>query len=275
MVVLSAWLLFDFASGLPRYFPIDDAYIILRYARNVVEQGAVFAYNAGEPMAFFAFCGMEPILYIPLAFGAFLCFAGGRYLGAGCLAGLAGLCRPEAMFILFVMGAALLIRLAAQWVAKDRRGAKETLLHGSALGAGFLLCLSLWSFRCYQVAGTFLPSTVAIKHFPFNLAAAVSCWKAGLHMVIPQQYDIAMVRSALGGESALLVLLRTVPLLPFAALSLCFLRKRAGTAMIPFLYIPVHLVMAGYMNPSTAENLRYYPLDFALPCFIWPSWQVN
>ena len=50
--LLSVWVMalvlsLDFKTALPKYLPIDDCYIVLAYARNVIEHGDFFSYNHG------------------------------------------------------------------------------------------------------------------------------------------------------------------------------------------------------------------------------------
>lgn len=47
--ILAVFFCLDFLSALPPYLPIDDSYIIMAYARNVVEHGDFFSYNHGTP----------------------------------------------------------------------------------------------------------------------------------------------------------------------------------------------------------------------------------
>ena len=44
---LALFLCFDFYKSLPNVLPIDDCYIILAYARNVLRHGDLFSYNHG------------------------------------------------------------------------------------------------------------------------------------------------------------------------------------------------------------------------------------
>lgn len=322
-----------FTDALPRYLPIDDSYIILHFARNVVERGEVFSYNPGELstgitsplyclalaafyavlgggnagwhtavvvlgalcflaslvlggrlayrmggypaalffsaffgfwgyMGFFAFCGMEPILYIALSFGAFLLFFSKRYLWAGLLSGLAMLCRPEAVFFVFALGMVPFFRLLVRLIRKDWVGSREEWVNGISLGAGFLITALPWIIRCHQISGSFLSSTVTMKTAHPSFQQIWNYWIVAIHMYNPLAYDASMVRSAFG-ESSFLILRKNIPLMIPAACSLFFLRRRPECVAV-FMYIPLHFVIAGLKNAGNGDNERYLPLDYAI-----------
>lgn len=323
----------EFMDALPRYLPIDDSYIILRFARNVVERGELFSYNAGELstgitsplyclalaavyavlgggnvgwhtavvmlggvsfiaslmlggrlayrmggyvsavvfsaffgfwgyMAFFAFCGMEPILYIALSFGAFLLFYSRNYFLAGLLSGLAMLCRPEAIFFVFALGIVPFVRMFMRLLRKDWVGSRTEFTNGLRLGVGFLIFALPWIIRCQQISGSFLSSTVTMKSIHPSFQQIWNYWVAALHMHNPSSYDASMIRS-LAGESTFIGLRKHIPLMIPAACSLFFLRKRPECLAV-FMYVPFHLVVTGLKNSGFGDNERYFPLDYAI-----------
>ena len=69
----------DFLNALPTYLPIDDSYIIMAYARNVVEYGDFFSYNHGIPST-----GITSPLYCLLIAASKMLLGGGSdHVGTG------------------------------------------------------------------------------------------------------------------------------------------------------------------------------------------------
>lgn len=213
-------------------------------------------------MGFFAFCGMEPILYIALSFCAFLLFFRKNYFFAGLFSGLAMLCRPEAVFFVFTLGMVPLFRLLARLIRKDWAGSRAECLHGISFGAGFLISALPWIIRCQQISGSFLPSTVAMKTANPSFQQIWKYWVVVLHMYNPLSYDASIMRTNFG-ETLFLVLRKHVPLMIPAVCSLYFLRKRPE-CVATFMYVPLHLVIAGFKNCGFGDNERYFPLDYAM-----------
>lgn len=213
-------------------------------------------------MAFFALFGMEPMLYIMLSFAAFLAFFESRCFLAGLFSGLAMLCRPESLFILFVMLAALSWKGALCAIRKDWVGVTGTLSSAWRMCAGFAIPALPWMLRCRVVSGAFLCSTVAKKTYGFSFAHVWSYWVSSMRMFFPSSLDNLLIQQA--ARPTFYVRFREcVPLTVVAAFALPFIRKQV-LAMAPFFFIPVHLVITGVKNADCADSERYLCLNYAL-----------
>jgi len=328
--LVSLTLLAIFVQSFPGYFPIDDSYICLGFARNVVEHGDFFAYNHGEistgitspfyalalaafygvvhdwhaavlllgvitylaalvtggwlayriagywasvgfvclwgfsgHMALFALCGMEPMLYVALAFGAFCAFFLRRPFVAGFLTGLAMLCRPESVFILFVMGITLCIEAVSHLFRKEKAAFGETVVQGLKMGCGFLIPVLPWVFRCETVSNTVFSSTVAKKTHFISLAESYQFWKQAVHMHFAGCLDNILVAN-IRGPDVYERFRQFVPLTLVAALALPVFWKKQKWFIVPFLFVPVHLFVSGRMNSDCADAERYMCLDYSL-----------
>jgi len=330
---IALYKLSEFIQALPKYLPIDDGYIILHFARNVVERHEFFSYNpgvistgitsplyclalaaahffcgngdaswpmaivcvgtlsfiaiilmgsrfaylmAGYPaalcfgaffgfwgyMSFFALCGMEPILYIAVSFAAFLLVYHRNFFLAGLFTGLAMLCRPEAIFLAVILGLIPAISLLMRLSKKDWAGGRIEFFNAAYFGIGFLLAILPWVVRCHQISGGFMSSTVTMKTYPTTLKQAVDFWAVAIHMYNPASYDASIIKSV-AEETAFIVFRKHVPLMLIAAFSLWFLRKRPEL-FAPYMYIPLHLLVAGLKNPGMGDNERYFPFDYAV-----------
>lgn len=213
-------------------------------------------------MGFFAFCGMEPILYIALAFGAFLLFIRHNYFCTGLVSGLAMLCRPEAVFFVLILGLVPGVRCLVRLFRRNWGEGRSEFLKALCFGIGFLAVAIPWMLRCYQVSGGFMPSTVAVKTGSPAFKETVDFWITAIHMFKSTTFDASIVKSVVG-ETTFILLRKHFPLMIPAACALFFLRKKPEF-IAPFMYIPVHLLVAGFKNPHLADNERYFPFDYAL-----------
>jgi len=326
--LVACGLLFYFITQFPGYLPVDDSYICLSFARNIVEHGEFFSYNPGElssgitsplyavllagvyclvrdwhttvlvlgafsfvvallgmmrvayqvsgywavvavsclfgfsgHMAFFALFGMEPMLYIAFSVCAVSLFLESRYFFAGCLVGLGMLCRPESIFLAFVLGLFFGIKIVIGITKKEP--VLSEVKNGLFFSFGFLLCVLPWILRCKQITDSFLPSTVAIKTYTDTpLARTWEFWFDSVRMYFPNDWHNKLVASVVR-PTAYMKLRSVIPLTMVAMFSLVGLR-RSWKASLFLLYIPVHLVVAGFRNPNSADNERYLALDYAI-----------
>ena len=333
--VLAAGLCLDYMGTLPNYLPIDDSYIILSYARNVLEHGEVFSYNpgtlstgitsplyclllaAGKALTgdwiasvrlvgglsfvlglgtggiwlwricggqargaiaagifsviwgcwgyadFFAFCGMEPILFIALALGAMLAYDADRVLLAGCLLGAGCLCRPEGLFLFAAMGLPFAVRTVCALFRKDRAALWPAVRSGLLLAAGFSAVFGVWLVRCLQVSGTLLPSTVAMKTGSPSWSEIGHYLSVFLHMYDSECFDMQLVTQNVGGTDW--IGLRSVlPFSLFALLAVPVLWRQRRMALLPLLYPVLHFLLTCTKNTVVSDNQRYLPFDYAL-----------
>lgn len=229
-------------------------------------------------LAFFAFCGMEPILYIALGLAAILSFFRKRYGLAGFFVGLATLCRPEGVFLLFVLGLDPALSLVFALYRKDRVAAKKHLFAGIRLAGFFFMIVFPWALWCKHISGDFMPSTVAMKTHRVPFSETAKYWWSALRMYNPSAFDTSLVVSQIG-ETAFMKFRRVVPLFLFSLASIPFLRKQPRN-LLPLLYMPVHILVAGFKNPIFADNERYFPFDYTLTLmylsvFLAGLWHVD
>ncbi len=212
--------------------------------------------------AFFAFCGMEPIMYIALGLAAVLCFFYKRYAFAGFFVGLATLCRPEGIFLLFVLGLDPACSLIMSLYRRDPVAARKHIVAGLKLSFCFFLIVLPWAFWCKAVSGGFLPSTVTMKTRSVLFPETIRYWWSAFHLYNPNLFDTRLVVSQIG-ETAFMKFRRIIPLFLVSLLSIPFLRKHPRT-ILPLLYMPVHILVAGFKNPIFADYERYFPFDYTL-----------
>ena len=338
--LVSVFFCWEFLQQLPFYLPNDDAYIVLSYARNIVEHGEFFAYNHGTPSTgitsplyaivlaagklllgdwngsirlvgfvsfvgglavgsawvfqlagrgwqgrlaaalfslswgcwgyvhFFAFLGMEPILFIALALSSVLLFQRGRVFPAGLLLGLAALCRPEAVFMGLLYGLLPACRLVRSVVRKDRPAVKAAFVEGLLLGAGFMLAYGPWMIECLVVNGSVFPLTVSTK-----TASAID-WNGVrqylyvfFHWFDPNHWFYTIPEAQLP-RTGWIAFRSAFPVgvVPLAVLVFLWRRPRD---FLPVLFPAVHFLLTFSRNWSAGENMRYLPFDFTvgLACF--------
>ena len=323
-------------KGLPEYFPIDDSYIILTYARNVIECGELFSYNQGTlstgitsplyclslvaaniftgnlPDAvyfigfiaflvslvagswwvwiisgegrqghiasilfsvfwgcwgyihFFTFCGMEPILYIALSFLALCFYSKQKHFLTGLVLGLAALCRPEAVFLAFLLGLPYVISFVSGLLKKDYKETKNTVISGLKLLGGFFLLYGIWAARCLQVSGSIFSSTVALKSGAeyFGLENYARCF---LTMLPVDAYDYNVMSTVLP-DTPWMALRRWCPV-SLLSLGCIFFCKGGITnyrAWLPVMYPLVHFAGTVLKNNVCNDNIRYHVLDFSI-----------
>lgn len=325
----------EFLQGLPSYLPIDDAYIVLSYARNIVEHGEFFAYNHGTPSTgitsplyaivlavgklllgnwndsvrfvgfvsfvgglaagsawvfrlagrgwpgrfaamlfsfawgcwgyvhFFAFCGMEPILFIAIALLSVVLFQGGRSFSAGLVLGLAALCRPEAVFMGLLYGVLPACRFLRGLVRMDRPAVKEAFVEGVLLGAGFLVAYGPWMLDCLVVNGSVFPLTVGTK-----TASAID-WNGVrqylsvfLHWFDPAHWFYTIPEAQLPRTGW--VAFRSAFPIGIVPLAVVFFLWRRPRDYLPILFPVVHFLLTFSRNWSAGENMRYLPFDFTV-----------
>jgi hypothetical protein len=321
-------LLFNFIAQFPGYLPVDDSYICLSFARNIVERGEFFSYNPGElstgitsplyavllagvyclvgdwhtavlglgvfsfivailgmmrlayqiagywavvgitcffgfsgHMGFFALFGMEPMLHIAFSVFAFSLFLSGRYFFSGCLVGLGMLCRPESVFLAVVLGLFFAIQIVIGLTKK--KPILPEVKNGILFSLGFVLCVLPWILRCKQISDSFLPSTVAMKTYtdtPF--ARTWAFWVDSVRMYFPDSWHNKIMDSVM--RPTVYMKLRTVIPLTMVAMVSLFGLKKSWKATLFFLYIPLHLMVAGFRNADCADNERYLALDYAI-----------
>lgn len=324
-------LFFYFLAQFPGYLPVDDSYICLSFARNIVEHGELFSYNVGElstgitsplyasllalsylithewhaavlvlgmisfcvalagmmriawqiaghwallfvvcffgfsgHMAYFSLFGMEPMVYIGLAVWGISFFLQGNVFISGCLIGLSMLCRPEAIFLAFVVMTFIGGQFLWVWIVqRDRRQAVQIAISGAFFMLGFCLCVFPWILRCLQVSGTVFSSTVAMKTntgVPFT--QTLKFWVDAVRMIFPDNCDYKITEKIMH-PTVYMQFRKVVPLSLIAFLSLWGLRRSLKSALL-LLYIPVHLFVAGMKNAACSDNERYLSLDYAV-----------
>jgi 4-amino-4-deoxy-L-arabinose transferase-like glycosyltransferase len=329
VVAISVIMLIVFIKGLPAFLPIDDAYICIGFAKNIVEHGEFFSYNQGEistgitsplyavmlaffylivrnwhysvytvgiisyiatlvlgmklsykiagywatlafvclfgfsgQMVLFSLFGMEPMLYIAFAFAAFLAFFEKRFFLTGVLCGLGMLCRPEAVFIFFVLG----LYMATLWLIavfkRDWQEVKKTTMSSLFLIAGFILATISWLLLCKHVSGDFFPSTVTKKARTSTPSQIWTYNIDALKMYFQANWENKMIRNNVG-ITQYVKFRQVIPLTLIAATSLFFLRKKP-LFIVPFLYIPVHLLITSIKSAHSGESERYLCLNYAL-----------
>ena len=338
--LVSGFLCWGFLQALPGYLPIDDCYIVLSYARNIVEHGEVFAYNHGVPSTgitcplygiliavgkllfsdwlhsvqavgfvsfacalvagsawtfflagegwrgrlaaclfslfwgcwgyvhFFAFLGMEPILFIALALSSALLFQRGRTFPAGLLLGLAALCRPEAVFMGTLYGLLPAYRFVRAAVRKDRPGVKAAFVEGILLGAGFMLAYGPWMVDCLVVNGSVFPLTVSTKTASkIDWNGVRNYLSVFLHWTDPGHWFFTIPASQLP-RTGWMAFRSSFPVgvVPLAVLFFLWRRPRD---FLPALFPVVHFLLTFSRNWNAGENMRYLPFDFTigLACF--------
>jgi hypothetical protein len=319
LLFISFFQLARFTVSIPPVLPIDDAYIVLSYARNVT-RGHVFAYNEGQlssgitspayaltlaaihpffadwhqavvvhgwisfilavlfgvmicerlagtfgqycflaffgcsgHMAYYALFGMEPIMFIAFALGSIYMFISRRRFLAGLFGGVAFLCRPEAIFLIFLMG---VFELGE--VIRAKKGVKQLLL----LVAGFVLFALPWMVYCWFVSRTFFSSTVHAKLGVFNFKNAFWFVKESFFLLYPSYWENIEVANAVP-PTLLMKFMSKVPLVLLVFCNLFFFRKNFRF-VLPLLFIPLHVLIAAIKNPISGEWERYMSLDFAL-----------
>ena len=334
--ILAVFFCLDFLSALPSYLPIDDSYIIMAYARNVVEHGDFFSYNHGTPSTgitsplyclsialcklffagetgyvsavrlvgfvsflvslvsgsiwvwfisgkgcrghfsavlfsvfwgcwgyihFFAFCGMEPILYIALVMMALCLFVKGHDFLAGCILGASALCRPEAVFMGFLFGLEVACGFVRGLLKKDPSLAKRKLMAGLCLAFGFFIVYGVWLFRCLVVSGTIFPSTVTMKtHGAVDWNQVWNYARCFLTMRTHGSWEYNLVGMS---ETAWMTLRSWCPVALASVLAIIVVRKNPRY-WLPMLYPVVHFVFTFSKNCSCGDNMRYHVLDFTL-----------
>lgn len=201
-------------------------------------------------------------MYIAFGLAAIWLFLRKQYARAGCLAGFAALCRPEGVFLVFVFGLDPAISLILSLFRKDYVAAKKHFLDGLKLSFCFFLVVLPWALWCKHISGGLLPSTVAMKSRSVPFAETARYWWSAVRMYNPSSFDTGLVVSQIG-ETAFMKFRRVVPLFLVSLASIPFLRKQPRN-LLPLLYMPIHILVAGFKNPSFADNERYFPFDYTL-----------
>lgn len=212
---------------------------------------------------FFAFCGMEPILYIALMMLVLCLYEKCQDFSAGCLLGAAALCRPEAVFMGFLLGLVPIYGFIRGLLKGDKVYVKQNFKSGMSLATGFAAVYGLWLLRCLSVNGTVFPSTVTMKSFGasdwhqiwnyarcFLTLRSQGSWEYGLIEPHVQETAWMLVRS-------------WCPVAVVSMLSIIILRSNPRR-WLPLFYPFVHFLFTFSKNLNYGDNMRYHVLDFTL-----------
>lgn len=211
----------------------------------------------------FATIGMETALVIPLGLAAALAFVARRPFAAGVLAGLATLCRPEALLLVPVFALPDLQHAAVGIWRRERQMRRTAFRNLFVLGVGFGIVLLPWVIYCLQVSHTLLSATVWLKSGPFDPAAAAHfVWQA-LFLYFPNIWDAQMLARATQ-TSTLMAVKAVVPMGVLALAALLVLRGDRRRLFVPLLFYPAHVLLAATKHADACEFDRYMPLDYTL-----------
>lgn len=145
-----------YAKFLGMIFAVTTLVLVYRIGRSCLEltetaslaASAFLASNIG--FVYYSVSGLETILYGCLLTALLYCMLKGSFAGAGCVAGLLILTRPEGVLAIAALGAALVVQ---------RRGAKNRLV---SIGIPAAVFAALTGFRIWYF-GDWLPNTFTAK----------------------------------------------------------------------------------------------------------------
>jgi arabinofuranosyltransferase len=201
-------------------------------------------------LAHFALFGMEPMMFIALALLSIFFYTKNKWRLTGFTACLATLCRPEGLFLFFLMGVFRFIK------TKDWKSVLPLLI-------GFSPIL-IWNVYCLNVSGTLLSATVTRKSAKtLDLASAFGFIWQSLFLNYPNDWDSELIAKSVP-NTMLMNIKQVVPITLALIPALWISFKHIPKYLPMLLFVPLHICIAAVKSPTAAEWDRYMALDYAI-----------